>query len=31
MLIVSRWSLTRSFHTVADIEAWLVQVTGKSA
>lgn len=31
MLIVSRWALCKSFTSVAEVEAWLAQVTGKTA
>jgi hypothetical protein len=29
--IVSRWSLTREFHRLDDVEAWLNLVTGKKS
>lgn len=28
MFIASRWALTRSFETMAEVDAWLVRVSG---
>ena len=30
MFIASRWVLTRTFETMAEVEAWLCRVTGEA-